>query len=192
MESNNRTIAVLSSHTPSLFWFRMEMMLSFQQYGYKVFAVGNESESDWKEQFAKKGIVYKQIYVNRNGVNPIHDLKTLRTVNQVLREIRPDKVFTYQAKTVIYGGIAANQLGITEVYPLIAGMGSVFLKHDFKTNLIRRIMTAEYRLGMNRYLGNVESSKNKKSYCFTVPVSTSKSLSHFLFRILPPFCVSAA
>lgn len=143
-------IAVLSSHTPSLFWFRIDMMKSFINCGCEVFAVGNEDESKWEEKFLEQGITYKKIFVRRNGVNPIDDLKTLLSIKKVLKEIQPDKLFTYQAKTVIYGGIVANQLGITEVYPLIAGMGSVFLKDDLKNRFIRKIMTVEYRLGMRK------------------------------------------
>lgn len=143
-------VAVLSSHTPSLFWFRMDMMKSFKECGCDIFAVGNEAEKDWAEKFAENGITYRQIIVQRNGVNPLNDLKTLSSIKMVLREIKPDKIFTYQAKTVIYGGIAANQLGITEVYPLIAGIGSVFLKNDLRTRIIRKVMTIEYRLGMRK------------------------------------------
>ena len=143
-------IAVLSSHTPSLFWFRMDMMKAFQKCGHEVVAVANEPEDQWREKFAEHGIVYRQIQVQRNGTNPVKDLKTLSSIKAVLREVRPDKIFTFQAKTVIYGGIAANQLGITEVYPLIAGMGSVFLKDDFKTRVIRTILKTEYRMAMRK------------------------------------------
>ena len=143
-------IAVLSSHTPSLFWFRMEMMESFQSLGYEVYALGNEDESIWAERFAEKNIIYKKIEVERNGINPMKDLKSIVSIRKVLAEIKPDKLFTYQAKTVIYGGIAANLLGITEVYPLIAGMGSVFLKNDLKTKVIRTILKTEYKLGMRK------------------------------------------
>lgn len=146
----NKRIAVLSSHTPSLFWFRMDMMRKFQRCGYEVFAVGNESTKVWEEKFLEYGITYKEIFVSRNGVNPLDDVKTLRSIKRILKEIKPDKIFTYQAKTVIYGGMAANQLGITEVYPLIAGMGSVFLKNDLKTRIIRTVMTTEYKLGMHK------------------------------------------
>lgn len=144
------TIAVLSSHTPSLFWFRMEMMQSFAEAGCRVYALGNEPEALWKEKFAARGIEYREIQVSRNGTNPLQDLKTLGSIRRQLKDIRPDKLFTFQAKTVIYGGMAANMLGITEVYPLIAGMGSVFLKDDFKTKVIRRILVTEYRLGMKK------------------------------------------
>lgn len=143
-------IAVLSSHTPSLFWFRIDMMHCFIEQGHEVYALGNENEADWKDEFAKKGILYRQIDVQRNGTNPIKDLKSIKSIKSVLAEIMPDKIFTYQAKTVIYGTIAANKLGITEVYPLIAGLGSLYLKDDIKTKIIRKIQMSEYKYSMRK------------------------------------------
>ncbi|MBQ9516645.1 MAG: glycosyltransferase family 4 protein [Eubacterium sp.] len=143
-------IAVLSSHTPSLFWFRLDMMQSFIDKGHKVYALGNEAESDWADKFGENGIVYRQIYVQRNGTNPVKDLKSITSIKSVLAEIMPDKIFTYQAKTIIYGTIAANKLGITEVYPLIAGLGSLFLNDDAKTKALRKIMLLEYKYSMRK------------------------------------------
>ncbi len=141
-------IAVLSSHTPSLFWFRTDMMKTFIEKGHEVYALGNEPENAWADRFSENGITYRTIDVKRNGVNPLNDIKALKSIKKVLAEIMPDKMFTYQAKTIIYGGIAAAELGITEVYPLIAGMGSLFLKDDLKTKLIRKVLVTEYRTGM--------------------------------------------
>ena len=141
-------VAVLSSFTTSLFWFRIDMMKSFLDTGYEVLAVGDAPESEWAQRFRDLGIRYRQIPVQRNGTNPLHDMKTLRALYKLLKEERPDKIFAYQAKTVIYGGIAANMLGIREVYPMIAGVGSVFLGGGLKKKLIRSILVAEYRLGL--------------------------------------------
>ena len=110
-------IAVLSSHTPSLFWFRMDMMKAFIEAGCEVVAIANEPEELWKPKFTEAGIDYKQIYVERNGTNPLQDLRTLISIKQVMAEVKPDKIFSYQAKTVIYCGIAANQLNIRESVP---------------------------------------------------------------------------
>lgn len=143
-------IAVLSSHTPSLYWFRMDMMRAFREKGHTVYALGNEDENKWALGFCKHGINYKQINVQRNGTNPFSDLKALRSIKKALKKIKPDKIFTYQAKTVIYGGIAAIQLGITEVYPLIAGLGSIFLNDSFKTKIIRKILMTEYKVAMKK------------------------------------------
>ena len=143
-------VAVLSSFTTSLFWFRVDMMRSFLDAGYEVLAVGDGAEEEWAPKFAELGIRYRSIPVQRNGTNPVKDLDTLRALCRLLKEEKPDKIFAYQAKTVIYGGIAAARNGIREFYPLIAGVGSVFLGSSPKQKLIRSILVAEYRLGMCR------------------------------------------
>ena len=141
-------IMVLSSFTTSLFWFRIDMMKSFQNAGCQVVAVGNAPEQEWAGQFQALNIRYHQIPVQRNGTNPLYDLKTLRALYNLLKEEKPDKIFSYQAKTVIYGGIAAWMQGIREVYPLIAGVGSVFSGDGLKKKLVRSILVTEYRLGL--------------------------------------------
>lgn len=145
-----KSIVVMSSHTPSLFWFRTDMMKEFIRRGYAVYALGNEEESKWNDKFADNGIIYKQISVRRNGMNPLQDRKTLTSIKAKLEEIHPTKIFTYQAKTVIYGTMAANSLGITEVYPLIAGMGSVFINKSLKSRLVKCVMVALYRHSMKK------------------------------------------
>lgn len=137
-------IMVMSSHTPSLMWFRIDMMLDFKKLGHDVIAVGNESEEQWQEQFKNLGIKYRQAFIQRNGTNPIKDLKTLKSLRAIIREERPDKIFTYNAKTVIYGGIAAKKEKV-ETYSLIAGLGSIFMGHGLKNKIIQRILCAEYK-----------------------------------------------
>lgn len=148
-KKEKKTIAVISSHSPSLFWFRMDMMQDFISRGYQVFALGNEDAENWSEKFEERGIKYVQFSVERNGTNPLHDISTFLSIRQILKDIRPQKIFTYQAKTIICGSIAAKSLGIKEVYPLIAGMGSLFLDEDLKTKLIRQVMIAGYKVALS-------------------------------------------
>lgn len=141
-------VVVLSSFTTSLFWFRIDMMRSFLDAGCEVLAIGDGPEEEWAERFRQMGIRYRQIPVQRNGTNLLHDLKTLHALYALLKDEQPDKIFSYQAKTVIYGGIAARLRGIKEVYPMIAGVGSVFLGDSFKQKLVRTILIMEYKLGL--------------------------------------------
>lgn len=143
-------IAILSSHTPSLFWFRMEMMSEFIQHGHEVVAIGNEDATTWEARFSEKGIRYRQAMIHRNGTNPFRDLQTCFSIKRLLKAEKPDKVFTYQAKTVIYGGIAARMLGIAEVYPLIAGVGSVFMADGIKAKIVCAILKSEYKFSLRR------------------------------------------
>ena len=137
-------IAVLSSHTESLFWFRLDMMKAFKEAGHIVVAVGSEPESIWTEKFEEHGIQYSQISVKRNGINFLEDFKTFRELNQFLKKEQPDKVFSYQAKTIVYGSLAARLNKISDIYVLIAGLGSVFRGSGLKNLIIKKIMSLEY------------------------------------------------
>lgn len=139
-------ILVLSAHTSSLFWFRMNMMQAFIKKGHSVYAVGSEPEIEWADEFQKSGIVYRQIPISRNGINPLADLKTLFAIKDLLRQVRPDKIFAYQAKPIVYGAVAAKQCGISEFYSLIAGLGSIFRGDGLKNKIIRMIMSMQYKV----------------------------------------------
>lgn len=139
-------IIVLSSHTQSLFWFRMDMMKSFIANNHTVIAVGSESVDLWGDKFAENGIKYRQIYVQRNGLNPLADIKTLSSIKEIFKAEKPDKVFAYQAKTIIYGSIVANNLGITDFYPLVAGLGSIFRGRGLKNSIVKFILRNQYKL----------------------------------------------
>lgn len=143
-----KTVMVLSCHTHSLFWFRVDMMKEFIARGYDVVAVGQEPESEWADKFAAYGIKYRFLKAERNGTNPLKDLAVLRRIKKLIKEEKPDSLFCYQAKTVIYGCLAAHAEGVENIYPLIAGLGSVFIGTGFKTKLIRTVLITEYRLAL--------------------------------------------
>jgi glycosyltransferase involved in cell wall biosynthesis len=124
----------------------MDMMKEFINNGHTVIALGPEPVNDWKDKFKESDIEYRQLYVERNGVNPLKDIKTITELYRFMKKELPDKVFAYQAKTVVYGSIAAKLNGITEIYPLIAGLGSVFRGQGIKNNVIKIIMKSEYRI----------------------------------------------
>ena len=153
-------VAVLSSFNTSLFWFRVDMMRSFLDAGYEVLAVGDGAEEEWAPKFAELGIRYRSIPVQRNGTNPVKDLDTLRALCRLLTEEKPDKIFAYQAKTVIYGGIAAAMNGIREFYPLIAGVGSVFLGSSPKQKLIRSILHRSACVGFGNRTTDIRDGWN--------------------------------
>ena len=141
-------VAVISSHTQSLFWFRMNMMEDFIAAGYDVIAVGQEPADAWREKFSARGIQYFQLYVQRNGANPFCDLVTLTQLYRFLRRVRPSRVFCYQAKTVIYTCLAARLLQLPQIYSLIAGVGSVFHGRSRLGKLVKKIMVTEYKVAL--------------------------------------------
>lgn len=138
-------IVVLSSYTPSLFWFRIDMMKAFQQCGHQVIAVGPDSSEKWNDSFKEVGIEYRQVFTARNGMNPITDVKSYFALKEFFKQEKPDKLFVYQAKAISYGSVAAKKYGKTEIYPLVAGLGSIFRGTGLKNWFLRMAMSVLYK-----------------------------------------------
>lgn len=138
-------VLLLSSHTPSYFWFRVDMMKDMLLAGWEVVAAGQMPEAEWSDKFSEIGVRYVQINVARNGLNPLGDLTTLSELKRLIQSERPDKIFAFQAKTIVYGAMAARQMGITEFYPMVGGLGSIFRGHGLKNKVLRAIMLRLYK-----------------------------------------------
>lgn len=147
-------ICVITAATWSISKFRIDMIDEFIRRGCEVVVFGDEPHEQWDGFFEKHGVTYRTYPVSRNGMNPAADLATKDALKRLLVEARPDKVWTYQAKPNVYGCIAAHELGIEDVYVMMGGLGSVFRATDFKSRLVRAIVSAEYRHAM-RYAKTV-------------------------------------
>lgn len=141
-------IAVVSAYTKSHAGIRADLIRSFVERGHEVLVLGGDPEDEWRELFASRGCRYRRFFVHRTGTNPLQDLKTVKSLRELYEEESPDKVFTYHAKGNIYGSIAAHLAGTSEIYSLVAGLGTVFRDNPDSFSLVRFIMSIEYKLAL--------------------------------------------
>ncbi len=142
-------VMVLSSYAPTLFFFREDMMAAMINNEHEVIAAAPEPEEEWEYKFKKQKIKYVSINgVERTSINPIKDIMGFFSILKVIIREKPDKVFAYQAKTIIYGVIAAKLAGVKEIYALMGGLGSVF-RNENKRSFKRSIMKIEYKVAFN-------------------------------------------
>lgn len=66
------------------------------------------------------------ISLARAGTNPLADLRTLVSLVQLMRKVRPSVVLAYTIKPVIYGMLAAHITGVEKKFALITGLGYAF------------------------------------------------------------------
>jgi len=152
---------VLSSYAPTLCYFREDMMLAMLNNGHEVIAAAPEPQEVWEPKFRKMGIKYISINgIERTGVNPLKDILGFISILKAIKKEKPDKIFTYQAKTIIYGALAAKFVGINEIYVLMGGLGSVF--RTKRKSLIKKILKIEYKIAFK--FSNKIFIQNKDDY----------------------------
>lgn len=138
----------ITAATFTIPWFREDMLREFSKRADEVIVLGNEDDPKWEPYFQDLGVRYRTYPVSRNGLNPLSDIKTYRALKRILIEERPDKVLTNFVKANVYGCIAAHRLGISGIYVMMGGLGSVFHGDDSKSRMARHFVTAEYRASL--------------------------------------------
>ena len=123
--------------------FRRELVERLLQEGYEVhIALPYGKKVDY---LTEMGCHFVDIPTDRRGTNPIKDFVLLKKYIQCMRKIRPDIVLTYTIKPNIYGGLAAQILGIPYVAN-ITGLGSAVEN----PGLVQKVTVGLYRLAFRK------------------------------------------
>lgn len=114
-------VLFLVNHDVVIYNFRLELVERLLADGHEV--VISSPYGDRIEDLKNLGCDYKEIAISRHGVNPVKDLKLIKSYKKLLREVKPDIVFSYTIKPNIYGAIACKSKKIPIVVN-ITGLGT--------------------------------------------------------------------
>ena len=136
-------VLLLANHALTIINFRTELVERLLAEGHTV--VISAPYSERIEELTAMGCEYRDIAISRHGMNPVQELKLLSAYKRLLKEIRPDMVFSYTIKPNIYGAIACRKAGI----PLVAnvtGLGTAVENRG----LVQGITVTLYRFAFRR------------------------------------------
>lgn len=137
MNRNRKKVLVVTNHSYMLWRFRKELiqeLMKTSEVALSMPFVGHEDD------FQKMGLRCIETNVDRRGINPVKDLKLLRTYKKILKEERPDLVITYSIKPNIYAGWLCGRMKIP-FCANVQGLGTAFQKAgmaQFVTFLYRK------------------------------------------------------
>lgn len=146
-------IVIIGTLASSFYGFRKDLILSLKSQGHEVYAFISEyqdkSELNKVETLGAIPVCYD---LNRGGLNPLSDLKQTYILAQKIKAIQPDLVFSYFAKPVIFGTVAAKLARVPKVIGMLEGLGYTFTDQpegqSQKTRLIKSIQVLLYKLSL--------------------------------------------
>ena len=138
-------IAVVGSQLHALVNFRGPLMREMTARGHQVCAICPEGPARYRELLTQWGVEYQPIFLDRAGLNPLKDLKTMRSFLNAFKAANPDVIYAYTIKPVIYGSWAARWLGIHSTYSTITGLGHVFLENSTRVKAVRVVAKRMYQ-----------------------------------------------
>lgn len=146
---------MIASYAPSLIGFRKDLISTLQSKGFVVYAAapGLQANSELRQKLEAKGVVACNISLQRTGLNPLADLRSLLILWQLIRHVKPQYVLSYTIKPVIYGSIAACLAGVKNRIALVEGLGFVFTSTTMmfspKRQLLKFLVQIFYKLGLS-------------------------------------------
>ncbi len=140
-------IIITSPKNRTVYNFRGDLIKELIALGNEVVVTGPNKDN--VEKIEALGVRFVEIPVNKNSTNPINDLKYQNRLYKLFNEERPDMVFSYTSKPVVYGSIAAKKANVPHIVSMITGAGYTFTSQQKKAKAIRSILLILYKLAFN-------------------------------------------
>lgn len=119
---------VIASFADSLVGFRGPLIKALQAKGFQVHVAAPSLgvDSPLRAVLEAQGLIVHDIALQRTGLNPFADLKSVWKIYAVMRSTRSDYMLAYTIKPVIYGSLAACMARVPHRYALITGLGYAY------------------------------------------------------------------
>jgi glycosyltransferase involved in cell wall biosynthesis len=142
-------VVVLGSYAPSLINFRGRLIEEMVTAGHTVVGCAPGSHAEVARALAERGAGYQPVALRRTGLNPLLDAWSVLRLADALRRLRPDLLFAYTSKPVIYGAMAARLAGVPAMFAMISGLGYAFVEGGgLARALMRRLISTLYRTSL--------------------------------------------
>ncbi|MFC0605718.1 glycosyltransferase family 4 protein [Winogradskyella pulchriflava] len=144
-----KRILLIASYDGSLIRFRGDFIKSLIANGFDVFAAAPSFTEKYSQQIKDMGATPIEFNLQRTGLNPYKDFKSIQELKSVIRDNKIDLVFPYTVKPVIYGSMAANMCKVP-VISLITGLGYAFTGLTTKARILQRFNETLYKLSIRK------------------------------------------
>jgi len=143
-------ILIIGALPQSLLNFRGQLIKDIHTKGHEIIAMAAPAEQNTIDQIEELGCRYQSFPIQRNGLNPLSDIKTLFALIKIIKKEQPDIVFSYTVKPIVWGGIAARFFSKAKFYGLITGLGFAFQQQQKNRKLINFIVTNLYKQALSK------------------------------------------
>ncbi len=136
-------VLFLVNHDVVIYNFRLELVERLLAEGHQV--VISSPYGERIDDLKKLGCEFHEIEIARHGMNPIKEVKLIWEYKKLMKQIKPDIVFSYTIKPNIYGGIACALLNVPCVAN-ITGLGTAVENGG----LVQKITVLLYKIAFRK------------------------------------------
>lgn len=136
--------------------FRRSTINSFLENGYQVSAVCPENTGE--DLLRDLGVELKTFPLSLAGTNPFEEIRSIRSLLWLLRDLRPDVVFSFNPKTNLYSLLVCRVLSIPCI-PNVSGVGNASQLPGWKGCVYRCMQGIAFRKAATIFFQNSTDQK---------------------------------
>lgn len=152
-----RKILIVSSDCRSILNFRFHLIQEFRtrNLDVTVYAPKDDFYGELEAKLSALGGNLIQSQVQNTSLNPFADIRFFRDLLRLMIKIRPNYIFSYTIKPVIFSSLAARILGLDKAYSMkafsmISGVGYLFISSSLKNRILRSVISVLYKQALRK------------------------------------------
>jgi len=147
----SQRLAIIGNQAFAMRNFRGPLIAAAAAKGVEVVALAPDYTAADRAAIRSLGGTPRDYPLRRASISPVHDLLTVRTLGQQLKELAPDVVLSFSSKPSVFGTIAAARAGVARRFALIEGLGHAFIEaRGIKSVLLRHVVSMLYRASLSQ------------------------------------------
>ncbi|WP_039902367.1 glycosyltransferase family 4 protein [Acinetobacter lwoffii] len=147
-----KKIILIGTIASSFYGFRADLIHILLKKGHQVYAFTSEYTTEDLMKIEKLGAIPVTYTLDRGGLNPLADIVSTYKLAKKIQKIKPDLVFSYFSKPVIFGTIAAKLARVPQVIGMLEGLGYTFTEQpeglSKKIQFIKKVQVLLYKIAL--------------------------------------------
>ena len=149
-------VILVSNSAFGLYNFRAGVIRSLLASGCRVVAVA--PRDSFSEALERQGVLCEDIALSPRGINPLAEALLFLRLIRIFRLYKPQAVFNYTIKPVIYGSWAAHWAGVPSV-AVLTGLGYAFLHDSWIARVARGLLRLALHFALEVWVINADDGQ---------------------------------
>ncbi len=142
-EKRKKKILLLCVTSQNVITFRAGLIKALQNEGFQVSVIAFDDE--YLAEIKELNVDFYCVKDTNRSLNPLRIVSLKRKYRKLIREIKPDKVFTFMLKPNTIGVKAAKAEKIKDIYCMVEGAGDAFIRDSLKWKVLRWAICKLYK-----------------------------------------------
>ncbi len=157
-------ILIIGTLPSSLYNFRGKLIEELVGLGAHVSCAASNAKQAEVVKILEIADEYYDYSVERSGINPFKDFKSIIKLFKIFRLVHPDIVISYTIKPVVWSGLICYFYRGIRFFPIITGLGYAFSGGGFFKSVLKTVAKNLYRAALNKSELVFFQNSDNKSY----------------------------